>query len=184
MKAILSGVIISMVLITSCSKSSPANIITTYDDSSLLGIITVDIDGVTTYFDSVPACVYLTWPHTNDIIINGYKKNDTSRCTIQLMISGDDSLTAGVYIDSVPPYTKAVFLPSYIPPDFISSFSGDRESSLRPEIQISYIKDSIQGTFDGRLVNILYQNSLPDTTYHVLTNGKFKIRINHSYNGI
>lgn len=169
-------------LIASCAKSNSTNNIT--DHSALLGIITVDIDGVTTSFDSVPVCTYLTRPSTNEIIINGYKKNDVSKCNIQLMISGSDSIKNGAYMDSVSTVNNSIFLPSYTPPDFISSFSGDRASSLRPGIQISFIQDSIQGTFDGRLINILYHNSLPDTTYHELNNGKFKIKINHSSSGV
>ena len=75
------------------------------------------------------------------------------------MISGSDSITKGIYIDSVSTLNKCIFLLSYTPPEYISWFSGDQASSLRPAIQISFIKDSIQGTFDGRLINILYQNS-------------------------
>jgi hypothetical protein len=181
MKIILISLVVTM-LIVSCAKNNPVNKIA--DHSDLLGIITVDIDGVTTSFDSVPVCTYLTRPFANNIIMNGFKKNDTSKCNIQLMISGSDSIIAGIYVDSVSALNNFIFSPSYTAPDFISSFSGDRADSSRPAIQISFIKDSILGTFHGRLINILFQNSLPDTTYHVLSNGKFKIKMNHSSNGV
>jgi hypothetical protein len=174
--------LVVVILIASCTKSNSVNSIA--EHSASLGIITVDIDSVNTSFDSVPVCIDFARPSSNDIIINGYKKNDISKSTIQLMISGSDSITSGLYIDSVSALTKAIFSPSYIPPGFISSYSGDEASRLRPAIQISFIKDSIQGTFGGRLINILYRNALPDTTYHEMTNGKFKIKINHSSGGI
>ena len=183
MKAILLGLVISTLLITSCSKSNP-NVTTA---SSHLGTLMADIDGIPTAFDSILECTYFTRPTDgiNEVIINGYKKNDTSRSNIQLMITGSDTILSGTYIDSVPNLnTKYGFLFTYTPPILPIWFNGDQSSVPRPEVQIYFLLDSVQGTFAGRLINIAYPPNLPPVIIsHVITNGKFHLKISHSILG-
>jgi outer membrane murein-binding lipoprotein Lpp len=187
MKAILSGLVISTLLIASCSKSdSNNNNIKIDTTSSHLGTLVVDIDGIPTAFDSILECTYFTRPNSiNDVVITGYEKNDTSRSNIQLMITGSGTILSGTYIDSVPNLnTKYGFQFTYGPPNLPISFYGDQSGITRPEIQIYFTQDSIQGTFAGRLINVGYPLNLPPVTIsHVFTNGKFHLKITHTVGG-
>jgi hypothetical protein len=187
MKAILLGLVISAILIASCAKSD-SNITNIKIDttSSHLGTLVADIDGIPTAFDSILECTYFTRPNgINDVIITGYKKNDTSRSNIQLMITGSDTVLSGTYTDSVPNLnTKYGFLFTYSPPNLPIWFSGDQSGISRPEIQIYFTPDSVQGTFAGRLINVGYPPNLPPVTIsHEFTNGKFHLKISHTIGG-
>jgi hypothetical protein len=179
--------VISTILITSCSKSNHDTTKINVNTSSHLGTLTADIDGIPTAFDSILVCTYFTRPvdGINEIIITAYKNNDTTRSNIQLMITGSDTILSGTYIDSVPsPNTKYGFQFTYDPPNLPIWFYGDQSSASRPEIQINFIQDSVQGTFAGRLINVAYSSNLPpDTLSHVFTNGKFHLKISHSVLG-
>jgi hypothetical protein len=202
MRKLLILSIVAFFAFTSCKKASSSSITNnsnndttannsnndTTNNNPNIESLTVDIDNIPTTFDSIDLCNYYTGNIGNIITILGYKRNDTSKVksNLGLQISAGQSILSGMYVDSVSNQnTTYSFLPSYTPPDFISWYSGDKVSIDRPEIQINFIKDSINGnsiygTFEGRLICILYINSQPpDTTYHVLTNGKFNLKINY-----
>ena len=188
MKEILLALFISSILIASCSKSNPnnqnINIIST---SSYLGTLTVDIDGIPTAFDSIIDCTYLTRPNDiHNVIITGYRRNDTSTSNIQLMITGSDTILSGTYIDSIPNLsTKYGFLFTYVPPNLPIWFYGDQPSISRPNVQIYFFKDSVKGSFSGSLINVNYPPNLPPITIsHGFTNGKFNLKITHLEGGI
>ena len=184
MKVILLGLVISVILVTSCTKTNP-NITTAI---SQLGTLTADIDGIPTAFDSILVCTYFTRPalSLNEVFITAYKKNDTSWSNIQLTITGSDTILSGTYIDSVPNINEEYgFQCNYTPPNLPIWFSGDQSAVTRPAIQIIFFKDSVQGTFSGRVINTAYPPNLPPvTTAHDITNGQFQLKISKSLLGI
>jgi hypothetical protein len=187
MRSFILGLVISTILITSCSKSNHDTTKINVNTISHLGTLTADIDGVPAAFDSILECTYFTRPADgiNEVIITGYKRNDTTRSNIQLMITGSDTILSGTYIDSVPgPNTKYGFQFTYDPPNLPIWFYGDQSGISRPEVQINFIQDSVQGTFGGRLINVTYTPNLPPVTVvHEFTNGKFHLKISHSVLG-